>query len=430
MKLTVSNKNYCATVVKIERLVALDGCDNVQGAIIFGNNVIVDKLTKSGDIGIYFPIESKLSKEFLSNNSLYRDKTLNKNTSKGGYFSDSGRIKAEKFRGHKSEGFFIPIQSLDYLNINFNELNVGDEFNEINGVEVVDKYVIVVKESNNNSQKQNKAKRFNRLVDEQFRLHYDTSQLAKNMHNVHPDDFISITTKLHGTSAVFSKVLVKRKLSFFEKLLKNVLKVNINDTYYDLVYSSRSVVKNKYINENVNSGFYNEDIWGTVANEIKDAIINGISIYGEIVGYLASGSYIQKPYYYGCGSKEHAFYVYRITYTNSDGVVFELPYLQMLQYCAKYGLTPVPHEYYGKAVDLFPEIGDDDVWGETFLEKMKEKYLEKQSPLNGNKLPEEGVVLRIDRLHTSEAYKLKSFAFLQKESKQLDSGEVDLESIS
>jgi hypothetical protein len=54
-------------------------------------------------------------------------------------------------------------------------------------------------------------------------------------------------------------------------------------------------------------------------------------------------------------------------------------------------------------------------------------YLEKMCPHNRKEVPNEGVVVRIDRLEEAEAYKLKSFLFLEWETKQLDRGEVDLE---
>ena len=45
-----------------------------------------------------------------------------------------------------------------------------------------------------------------------------------------------------------------------------------------------------------------------------------------------------------------------------------------------------------------------------------------------NDVPEEGIVLRKeDNLNHFEAYKLKSFEFLQKESKQLDKGLISIE---
>ena len=68
------NENYAAIVVEIKTLVTLENCDNVQAAIILGNQVIVDKSVKIGDVGLYFPLECQLSKEYLSVNNLYRKK--------------------------------------------------------------------------------------------------------------------------------------------------------------------------------------------------------------------------------------------------------------------------------------------------------------------------------------------------------------------
>ena len=45
-----------------------------------------------------------------------------------------------------------------------------------------------------------------------------------------------------------------------------------------------------------------------------------------------------------------------------------------------------------------------------------------------NPVPEEGIVVRKESLFNCESYKLKSFRFLEGESKQLDTGEVDIES--
>ena len=73
------NNNYCATIIEIKTLVPLEKCDNVQGAIIFGNQVIVSKELKIGTIGLFFPLETQLSKEFLSANNLYRKNELNTN---------------------------------------------------------------------------------------------------------------------------------------------------------------------------------------------------------------------------------------------------------------------------------------------------------------------------------------------------------------
>lgn len=46
------NENYSAIVVEIKTLIPLEKCDNVQGAIIMGNQVIVSKSVKIGDVGL------------------------------------------------------------------------------------------------------------------------------------------------------------------------------------------------------------------------------------------------------------------------------------------------------------------------------------------------------------------------------------------
>ena len=114
------NENYCATVIEIKKLIPLVGCNNVQAAIIMGQQVVVGKDVKVGDIGLFFPVECALSKEYLTANNLYRvhknKPNLNSDTTvKGGYFEESGRIRCAKFLGHKSEGLFMPISSLEFI---------------------------------------------------------------------------------------------------------------------------------------------------------------------------------------------------------------------------------------------------------------------------------------------------------------------------
>ena len=71
---------------------------------------------------------------------------------------------------------------------------------------------------------------------------------------------------------------------------------------------------------------------------------------------------------------------------------------------------------------------DRDVqeWQHLFLESLQENYLEKECKICCNKVPDEGIVLRIENLDI-EPFKLKSFLFKQYESRVLDSGEEDIE---
>jgi len=430
------NSNYAATVVQISTLVPLENCDNVQAAIIFGNQVIVSKDTKIGDIGLFFPLECQLSKEYLSSNNLYRKSELNSNPDKKGYFEENGRIKAVRFRGHKSEGLFMPIDSLRFtfgsigaVTINYSEyLSLGNDFDEFNNIEICRKYVVKHSRTpglGNNKKNKNLKKYESRLVDGQFKFHEDTSQLGKNLHKIEADSIIAISYKIHGTSGISSKILCKKKLTWYERLLK-FIGVNIVDKTYDYIYSSRKVIKNEFLNPSPNH-FYNEDIWGAAHNKVKGFLQDGMTFYYEIAGYLSNGGLIQKDYDYGQKPGEFEVYIYRITYTNPEGKVYEFSTLQIQDFCKRNGLKSVPLLYYGYAGEFSDERLGRDKWLSKFHETIKSIYNDKECYMCSTKVPEEGVVIRIEGLEF-EAYKQKSYSFLERETKLLDKGESDIES--
>ena len=101
-----------------------------------------------------------------------------------------------------------------------------------------------VRNSGENNKKGKQSVKISRLVDNQFYLHGDTSNLRKNMDKINPDDIIGIHYKKHGTSIVIGNVQVKRELSWVEKLAKR-FNVKVDETKYDIVYASRRVIKNK-----------------------------------------------------------------------------------------------------------------------------------------------------------------------------------------
>jgi hypothetical protein len=453
------NPNYCATVVRISKINTLDNCDNVVAAIIFGNSVIVGKDTKIGDFGLYFPPETQLSKDFLYHNNLYRKAELNADVTKKGYFEENRRIKVAKFRGHKSEGLFMPASCLKYITASdtfegdFQYLSEGVDFDKIGKNEICRKYIIRARNEPGQQKKSDKkvVKKFDRLVENQFRLHIDTENLRRNSYKLRPDDLISITNKIHGTSWVVGRVMVKKPswinnlgfkladinfptvLNFLKYaqtgLINKMLGHDSGKTQYDTVYSSRTVVKNKYINTTVNSGFYNFDLWGEIADSLKDSLMDGITLYGEAVGYLPTGAWIQKGYHYGTRPNHYDVYVYRITYTNPQGKLIEFSWPQIKEYCNKFGLKHVQEFYYGPARDKYPLIKETEHWNQNFLEALEAEYmLDRKCPLNNEEVWEEGIVVRVDGLFECSPYKLKNFAFLDKERKDNDEGVVDLES--
>lgn len=469
---SVKNSNYAAVVVELKHFAPLVGCDNVQAALIFGNQVIVGKDAKPGDIGLYFPVETALAPEFLGANNLYiKPEYGNVDPAKRGFFEKHGRVKCVKFRGHRSEGFWIPLAALKiWANhikneevgraiisgaLGHGELSVGAEFDELAGRKICRKYVPARNPGRLSSNAAPRAKRADRILPGQFAYHIDTAKLDRNIHKLQPSDIISITSKWHGSSAIFAHVLTERPLKWYEKLLVR-MGVNIARTEYAHVWASRRVIKG--VGGQAREGvvhYYKSDIWGEVFKEVKDLIPKGYTLYGEIVGYTPDGAPIQNEYHYGCAAGQHRFLVYRVTYTNPDGKVLNLSWPQIKEFCAARGLETVKEVYYGYAKGFLPkgavliasedaypsdwksgdvlDTGDivrtqnDEEWQQEFLTVVKNELVEDKLCPHNPGMPAEGVVLRIERGTEFEAYKIKSFAFTSLESGNLDKGVSNLE---
>jgi len=424
-----ANINYLAKVVKINSLCKHPNADKLQIAIVDFQEVIVDLDVKIGDIMIFFPLESQINQEFLSYTNSFRHSNLNRvvDDEHTGFFEDNRRVRAVKLRGQKSMGVLFPAEQFQNW-IGGESLEVGTEFDSVGKTIIVQKYMLPVKQTPN--QRLGKKPKVSRLVDGQVHLHTDTENLLRNITKLSPDDYISITYKVHGTSFWVSNVLVKRNLNLFEKLLKS-LGIKIKETEYDYVYGSRKVVKNANMDDPKRKDhFYEYDLWGDIKEEIKEFIPKGYTIYGECLGFTKGDAYIQSQYDYGCEPCKNKLMIYRITFTNEDGIVYNLSTNEIKDYCDRVGLEYVPLFYYGVAKDLCPQIDESNHWHENYVKYLQDKFTEKDCYICKNKVPEEGIVLRKEGQFEFETYKLKSFRFLEFETKLLDEGVEDIESVN
>jgi RNA ligase len=424
-----SNPNYTAKIVVLKDVKKHPNADKLQIATVDFQPVIVGLDAQPGNIFVYFPVECQIDHKFISYINGYRDKTLNTDATQSGFFESSRRVRAVKLRGEYSMGFLHPIADFHKFaeTLGFEpehgSMSPGTVFDSIGDSIFVKKYV--ANERLPRPNRQGKSPRISRLVDGQVRLHVDTENLRRNAHKINPEDYIQVSYKTHGTSFWVANLLAKRKLGFFDKIAR-FLGVQVQDTEYDLLYGSRKVIKNQFETQNVNN-FYDSDIWAEIKEEIGSLIPKGYTVYGEALGFLSSGGSIQGNYDYGCEKGQRKLQVYRITHTNVDGMVRELSSQQTKELCERLGLPYVTEFYFGKAKELFPELSASEHWNESFVQELSKKYTEKKCFMCKNDVPEEGIIVRKENTFEFEAYKLKSFAFLDMETAALDKGLENIE---
>ena len=121
-------------------------------------------------------------------------------------------------------------------------------------------------------------------------------------------NFFANGVLIHNTSAISAYVLCKQELNWKQKIAKWLTGEEFNK--YDYLWSSRSVIKNKYYNKDVDGGYYDVDLWGIAHKIVQPTLSKGLTVYYEIIGYLPNGGYIQKDYDYGCEKPNGTSYIY------------------------------------------------------------------------------------------------------------------------
>lgn len=368
----------------------------------------------------------------------------------------------------------------EYLTVDENGYEHPFNFDTVDGKLFAEAYVPPMPQENHRSgdrlyrKRMKRIERFDRMVPGQFCFHYSTAQLQANMWRLTPKTVVTISTKCHGTSScngnLLTRIPIKLSLGqhLHNKVVNRELKMvnrkekrfywqrevikketkRLKDSYiqdfridYGPVYSSRGVIKNQYINKNVTPGFYGVDIWGEYGELLKPFIPKGITVYSEICGYLTnSDKMIQKKYDYGCKRGENFIMPYRITFTDEQGKKTEWNVDEVYGWTVNLikehpeiatRVKPINILYHGTLGDLYPEISVTEHWQENVLQALKNDKehfgMEMDEPLCINKVPREGIVIRIDDDEKAEAFKLKTDRFYFAEGEAVSRGEVDVE---
>ncbi len=441
---------YCCTIVRIGKLNPVEGSDFLATTEINGREIVVRKdQVNEGDVMFYASNESQIDAEFLRANSLFEEKTLNADQERKGYFNKYGRVRMVRLRGVLSMGYIFSLEelknftSVDITSEGLEEL-VGTDFDEVNGKLFIKAFVPPMACNGHGSRGAGgkQIKRVNRLIPGELRFHYDTNQLERNPEKLQPFDNVAISVKCHGTSFIIGNIHVKvpifggwyaRKFNRLPKWLRFMKKG------YDTIYSSRKIIQNPFVDYDTEFKVKSEyDEWYSVLNGY---IPRNITIYGEILGYKPSGKAIQKHFDYGCNQGESALMIYRVKYRDkyvsrefsvNEVIDFTNDLRDRLE-AAKGAdvssrLMTLPVLFHGSLADFYPDIPKDENWGANALKRLKTETkfcMEQNEPLCKNKVPREGIVVRIDGDCIAEAFKLKCLKFLGKEAEMIDKGEID-----
>lgn len=255
IKTASTNPNYLAEIVKIATIERHPNADRLQITKINFNTIITGMDAKVGDLYVYFPLECAINKEYLSWSNSFAKAELNADTSIKSYFDNNGRVRACSLRKVKSEGYIVPISSIEeWLKTKGIEISLADyvnqSFDTIGDILLCEKYMVPIKMGSCPNPDKKKVKKESRLVEDQFRLSPDYKHLKKEIHTVSPDDWIEISAKFHGANCAISNLLTKKRLSWKDKIAK-YFGIPVIDTQYGLVYSSRSVIKNANFEEDI-----------------------------------------------------------------------------------------------------------------------------------------------------------------------------------
>jgi len=271
-------------------------------------------------------------------------------------------------------------------------------------------------------------------------------------------NFFANDILIHNTSSIIGKLHVNQpiRLPFFKRMFNKFIdfthlfksfRITDSEVVYGPVYSSRTVIKNQYINQDVTGGYYSSDIWTEYGDIIYPYLDEGMTVYGEICGYLSgSDKMIQKLYDYGCKQGNNNVMFYRITTTNEDGSKKEWEVSEVLEWTKNLiermkaandsnweRIHPIDLLYHGTLEDLYPDLDTENHWHETVLECLKNDKehfgMEDNELLCNNEVPREGLCLRKVGDEILECFKLKTISFTMKEALVYDSGSIDIEAL-
>ena len=428
-----------AIVARVTELVEISGANKIQVAKVLGENCIVSKDVKVGDVGVLFPADTQLSVEYCHENNLFRHGTENKNPEKTGFFESSRRVRCQPFLGVRSSAYFAGLETLSYCGDEYHQLvamPVGTAFDLVGEHLICNKYISQATKDAIAKAGKNGVKMAKKDFAPTFAKHVDSAQFKHNVSMIPKGALIHFHAKVHGTSHRSGLHQVALALPKWKQFVNKYLPI-FPDKEWQHVVGTRNVVLTPG-----KEGFHgSEQFRFDVAETLKPFMEKGMTIYGEIAGY-ANGkpimqvhnakdtkdkAFIKKfgeqiVYRYNCAEHEYRFHVYRITQLDCNGVNVDYTEAQLEQWCADRGFN-------GPVSVYTPIVYNGDPDG---LMNVVDLFTENSVHLGGDYIdpshPGEGIILRIDT-GKANPYFLKSkahnFRVMEGLAEGLDIGDME-----
>ena len=381
---------------------------SIAVGVACNNTVIVSNKVQTGELGIYFECDGQLSLDFCKQNKLLRED--------GGYFDENRRVRAQKFRGVRSDGFWIPVDSVAFTGVSVADLKEGDTFDSLKGVQICSKYETAATRSRKAGEANKKKAKKEVKFKAAFPKHFDTEQFRTSVKKFQVGDLITLSEKLHGTSQRFALTevaLLTPRWSLAR--LKQVLGL-MPKKKWDYLVGTRNVT---LYNPEQTSYYGSEKFRFTVVEKIRPLLKKGEILFFEVVGWTDGGKSIMPKvntsglkdkkfkkqygdsfyYSYGCQEGQADIFVYRIANLTPDGELIDLPWNSVKERCNQLFIKHVP-EY-----EQFIFDGDYDK-----LVQIVEDWTEGPSKVDSSHI-REGVCVRAERYPTPLVVKNKSFPF-------------------
>jgi hypothetical protein len=391
---------------------------------VLGETIVVSNKTADGELGLYFPCDLQLSEEFAAKNDLVRRKNPD-GTAAGGMFDENRKVRAQKLRGVKSNGFWCPLSYLEYAG-DTSSLKEGDKIATFNGHELCKKYFSpkTLRARANGATKVSRETIW-------FPKHKDTEQLRHSLRSIKKGDNLVITLKMHGTSQRVAKNYEEKPEKWYDRVL-NLFGLRRDRKVMRFYNGTRNVTL-----RGDDTGFYTESFREKVAENLYPFLTNHLEVFFEVCGYegdkpimpvqdtsKTKDKEVKKvygdkiTYTYGCEKGNFAIYVYRIGYVLPSGTIVDLTWDQVKEKCVSWGVNHVPE------ICRFTFDGDYDK-----LLEVVDRFTDGPD-LVDPRHPREGVCVRVDSSEW-KTFKNKSFLFkvLEGVAKEADDY-VDMEEVS